>query len=44
MIKQETTQDTGKDAPRLPTRPEGPRLPIGGAGKELGIFVLLVVL
>ena len=44
MIKQETTQDTGKDAPRLPTRPGGPRLPIGGAGKELGIFVLLVVL
>ena len=44
MIKQETTQDTGKDAPRLPKRSDGPRLPIGGAGKELGIFVLLVVL
>jgi len=44
MIKQETTQDTGKDDPRLPKRSDGPRLPIGGAGKELGIFVLLVVL
>ncbi len=44
MIKQETSQVAGKDAPRLPTLPGGPRLPIGGAGKELGIFVLLVVL
>ena len=34
MIKQETTQDTGKDAPRLPRRSDGPRLPIGGAGKD----------
>ena len=44
MIKQETSQESGKDAPRLPARSGGPRLPIGGAGKELGIFVLLVVL
>ena len=44
MIKQEISPDAGKDTPRLPKRSDGPRLPIGGAGKELGIFVLLVVL
>ena len=44
MIKQETSQDDGKETPRLPKQPDGPRLPIAVAGKELGIFVLLVVL
>jgi len=44
MIEQETSPGGGSDTPRLPTRPEGPRLPIANASKELGIFVLLVVL
>jgi len=44
MIKQETTQGGGQTAPQLPKRPEGPRLPITNASKELGIFVLLLVL
>ena len=44
MIKQETSQDDGQETPRLPARPDGPRLPIGNASKELGIFVLLVLL
>jgi len=44
MIKQETNQGGGQDTPHLPTRPDGPRLPIGNASKELGIFILLVVL
>ena len=45
MIEQETSTSPGpQDAPRLPARPEGPRLPIANASKELGIFVLLLVL
>ena len=44
MINQETSADSGQQTPRLPARPDGPRLPIGNASKELGIFVLLVVL
>ena len=44
MIEQETNPPSPQDAPRLPARPEGPRLPIKSASKELGIFVLLVVL
>lgn len=40
MIEQQANADT----PHLPTRPDGPRLPIGSASKELGIFGLLVVL
>jgi len=44
MIEQQTSQGGGQDTPRLPARPEGPRLPIANASKELGIFVLLVVL
>ena len=44
MIEQETTPPAPQDAPRLPARPEGPRLPIANASKELGIFVLLLVL
>ncbi len=44
MIKQETSQNGGKETSPLSTRPEGPRLPVFGAGKELGIFILLVVL
>lgn len=44
MIEQEKSQGGEPDAPRLPARPEGPRLPITKASKELGIFVLLVVL
>lgn len=43
MIKQESQSDA-QESPRLPARPEGPRLPIANASKELGIFVLLVVL
>ena len=41
MIKQETT---GGETPRLAARPDGPRLPTGVRSKELGIFILLVVL
>ena len=44
MIEQEKSQGGGSDMPRLPARPAGPRLPIAKASKELGIFVLLVVL
>ena len=44
MIEQETSPGGGADVPRLAARPEGPRLPIASASKELGIFVLLVVL
>ncbi len=44
MIKQPTPQAGGGDTPHLPARPEGPRLPIANASKELGIFVLLLVL
>ncbi len=44
MIEQQTSQGGGQDTPRLPARPDGPRLPIASASKELGIFVLLVVL
>jgi ribose transport system permease protein len=40
MIKQATDKDT----PHLPARPEGPRLPLASGRKELGIFILLVVL
>lgn len=42
MIKQESTDDQA--VPHLPARPEGPRLPIANASKEIGIFVLLLVL
>lgn len=42
MIKQELKDSN--DAPRLPSRPDGPRLPVASASKELGIFALLVVL
>jgi ribose transport system permease protein len=42
MIKQEVVDS--KNAPRLAGRPDGPRLPIKNASKELGIFALLVVL
>ena len=44
MINPPTTPDSGQETPRLPARPEGPRLPIANASKELGIFVLLLVL
>lgn len=44
MINQDTGQTGGQETPRLPARPDGPRLPIGNASKELGIFVLLIVL
>jgi ribose transport system permease protein len=44
MIKQETSPGDGQGTPRLSARPEGPRLPIANASKELGIFVLLIVL
>ena len=44
MIEQQTSPGDGQETPRLPARPDGPRLPIANASKELGIFVLLVVL
>ena len=44
MIEQKTSQGGGEDTPRLPARPDGPRLPIANASKEIGIFVLLLVL
>ena len=44
MIEQKASPGDGQKMPRLPTRPAGPRLPIANASKELGIFVLLVVL
>ncbi len=44
MINQETSAGSEQQTPRLPARPDGPRLPITNASKELGIFVLLVVL
>ena len=44
MIEQETSPGGDRETPRLPARPEGPRLPIANASKELGIFVLLAVL
>ncbi len=42
MINQDTKPEG--ETPRLPTRPEGPRLPITSGRKELGIFILLVAL
>ena len=42
MINQDT-KPSG-ETPRLPTRPEGPRLALASGRKELGIFVLLVAL
>jgi len=44
MIEQKTSQGGSQGTPHLPAQPKGPRLPIKGASKELGIFVLLVVL
>lgn len=43
MIEQDNPP-APQDAPRLPARPDGPRLPIASASKEIGIFVLLLVL
>ena len=42
MIKQGSTDIA--NTPHLPARPDGPRLPIANASKEIGIFVLLLVL
>ncbi len=44
MIEQDAPPPSAQDAPRLAGRPEGPHLRIGNASKELGIFVLLLVL
>lgn len=44
MIEQDPPPPSAQDKPRPVARPEGPRLRIANGSKELGIFVLLLVL